>query len=63
MPALKITTEQRIARLEEAFMLFCALVTGEPSDATEADKQAVQERYASIMTQMRDAFVSEASGQ
>lgn len=59
MPALKITPEQRIARLEEAFMLFCALVTGEPSDATEADKQRIQKRYASIMEQMRDSFLSE----
>lgn len=50
--------ELRIKRLEEAFMLFCALITGEPPDASHDDKETIQVRFAALMESMRDEFVA-----
>lgn len=49
--------EKRLDELEEAFMLFAALIAGEPADAPEDQKQAAQARFAAIMEGVRDRFL------
>jgi hypothetical protein len=50
---IDIAAMRRIYELEEALMLFMALVTGQPEDATEEEKLAAQTRLAELMEGMR----------
>ena len=47
------SNEQRLDEVEEAFMLFAALIGGEPSDATAEEKNVVALRFASLMESIR----------
>lgn len=49
-----MTADQRIAEVEEALMLFMALLSGEPSDATEEEKAGAQLRLANLMEGIRN---------
>lgn len=49
--------ETRLDEIEEAFMLFCAMLVGEPTDATEKEKETAQVRYAELMQGMTDRMV------
>lgn len=44
----------RIRELEEALLLFCALATGQPEDASEVEKAAAQERLGYLLQRMKD---------
>lgn len=47
-----LSNEKRIDEIEEAFMLFCAIMGGEPVDATDEDREVMQARYAELMQGM-----------
>lgn len=49
--------QTRLDELEEAFMLFAAILAGEPTDATEDERLAAQSRFAEIIQVVRDRFL------
>lgn len=44
----------RICELEEALQIFCAILTGQPEDATDEEKTAAQARFAILMERMKE---------
>lgn len=52
------SNQKRLDKLEEAFMLFAAIIAGEPANATEAEKSAAQARFAALMEVIRDRFLA-----
>lgn len=54
--------ETRLDELEEAFMLFCAIMGGEPADATDEDREVMQTRYAELMQGMTDRMAKRKEG-
>lgn len=48
-----MSIEQRVAEIEEAFQLFAAILTGEPTDATNEEKTAALSRFAVLMEGMK----------
>lgn len=54
--------ETRLNEIEEAFMLFCAIMTGEPADATAKEKEAAQVRFAGLMQGMSDRMAKRNEG-
>ncbi len=49
-----VSNEKRIAEVEEALMLFMAILMGEPADASPEEKEAAQARLAKLMEGIRD---------
>ena len=45
---------ERVSAVEEALMLFMALLTGQPEDATDEEKLAAQIRLAALMEGIRE---------
>ncbi len=45
---------QRLDEVEEALMLFMAIMTGEPADATPAEKEAATTRLGFLMQGIAD---------
>ncbi len=48
----------RLDEIEEAFIIFCAILAGEPADATPDEKQSAVIRYAEIMDRIRNRVVA-----
>lgn len=49
--------QTRIGELEESLVLFMAILTGEPADATEEEKLAAQTRLAQLMERIRGRVI------
>ena len=49
--------QTRLDEVEEALMLFAAIVSGEPTDATESERESAQLRYAELMQRMTDRLM------
>lgn len=57
-----VNNETRLDEIEEAFMLFAAIITGEPSDATAEEKATALARYAELMQGMADRMTKRKEG-
>lgn len=53
-PSEQLTADQRIAEVEEAQMLFLAIIANEPADASMETLQQMKARLAYLMERMRD---------
>lgn len=53
-PTKLITIEGRMAETEEAQLLFAAILSGEPADATDIERREMRLRLASLYNRMRD---------
>lgn len=52
------SNQTRLDEIEEAFMLFAAIISGEPTDATEEERLSAQTRYAELMKRMGARFIT-----
>lgn len=53
-----MSTEERLDALEEALMLYLALATGNPVDASEGEKAVAETRLSSLIQGMADRLVA-----
>lgn len=58
-----VNNETRLNEIEEAFMLFCAIMGGEPADATAEEKETAMARYAELMQRMADRMTKRKEGE
>lgn len=49
--------QTRLDEIEEALILFAALLTGQPDDATAEEKAAAEKRFAELMQDMTDRAI------
>lgn len=49
-----VNNETRLNEIEEALILFAAIIAGEPTDATAEEHEAAQSRCADLMQAMTD---------
>lgn len=54
---MEANNETRLDEIEEAFMLFAMMATGQPSDATDEEKIKADARFAEIMESVRGRFL------
>lgn len=52
-----VNNETRLNEVEEALILFGAILTGQPEDATPEEKESAVRRYAELMQGMTDRML------
>lgn len=57
-----LSNEKRLDEIEEALMLFCAIMGSEPTDATDEGRNLMRARGAELMQGMTDRMAKRKEG-